>query len=67
MYTCIKMYYIVQARRAAIGGGGGVNFKLSRVLKFAEVWFEPVPEPRNEDWLTAYIINIRYIRYSLFG
>jgi hypothetical protein len=26
-------------------------FLLQRVLRFAEVWFEPVPEPRLQDWL----------------
>jgi len=27
---------------------------LQRVLKFAEVWFEPIPEPRSKDWLSLH-------------
>merc|ERR1712232_1363998 len=38
-------------RRAAIGSNVGVPFLLQRVMRFAEVWFEPIPEPRIHDWL----------------
>lgn len=38
-------------RRAALGSSVGAPFMMQRVLRFAEIWFEPIPEPRHSDWL----------------
>lgn len=40
-----------ELRKSALGGSGGVPFMLQRVLRFSEAWFEPMPEPRLDDWL----------------
>jgi len=40
------------ARRTAIGSNSGFPFMLQRVLRFSEVWFEPIPDPRPRDWLS---------------
>eukprot|EP00927_Polykrikos_kofoidii_P046603 TRINITY_DN40787_c0_g1_i1.p1 TRINITY_DN40787_c0_g1~~TRINITY_DN40787_c0_g1_i1.p1 ORF type:complete len:561 (+),score=27.27 TRINITY_DN40787_c0_g1_i1:131-1684(+) len=39
-------------RQAAMGSNVGLVFMMQRVLRFAEVWFEPIPEPRLDDWLS---------------
>lgn len=42
------------ARRTAVGSNSGIPFILQRVLRFSEVWFEPIPEPRPRDWLSLH-------------
>lgn len=42
------------ARRDALGSNSGFPFMLQRVLRFAEVWFEPIPEPGPRDWLSLH-------------
>jgi len=37
-----------------VGHGSGAPFLLQRVLRFADAWFEPVPEPRVQDWLSLH-------------
>lgn len=44
----------LQHRKSALGGTGGIPFLLQRVLRFSETWFEPVPEPRMQDWLARH-------------
>eukprot|EP00929_Paragymnodinium_shiwhaense_P086454 TRINITY_DN46977_c0_g1_i1.p1 TRINITY_DN46977_c0_g1~~TRINITY_DN46977_c0_g1_i1.p1 ORF type:complete len:593 (+),score=98.48 TRINITY_DN46977_c0_g1_i1:121-1899(+) len=38
-------------RIAALGSHVGLPYILQRIMKFAPVWFEQVPEPRVHDWL----------------
>eukprot|EP00913_Durusdinium_trenchii_P030396 g28473.t1 len=38
-------------RKNALGGSSGTPFLIQKVLRFAEAWFEPIPEPRLDDWL----------------
>lgn len=53
-HKCTTVHFQVpsaEERREAIGGYCGAPFLLQRVLRFAEVWFEPIAEPRSKDWL----------------
>lgn len=40
-----------ELRKSALGGSSGAPFLLQRVLRFSEAWFEPIAEPRLDDWL----------------
>mmetsp|Transcript_22855 Transcript_22855/g.52329 ORF Transcript_22855/g.52329 Transcript_22855/m.52329 type:complete len:465 (-) Transcript_22855:15-1409(-) len=41
-------------RRLAVGSTRGEKFLMRQVLRFAEAWFEPVPPPRIQDWLSCH-------------
>lgn len=41
----------LEQRKSALGNNGGLAFYMQRIVKFSEVWFEPIREPRTSDWL----------------
>jgi len=43
-----------EQRRGALGSAGGTPFLMQRILRFAEAWFEPILQPRGQDWLSQH-------------